>query len=142
MVWANNGTIHRPTVVGCQGAVASAHPLASLVGLNILQQGGNAIDAAVAIASMLNVVEPYMSGAGGVGYMTIRVADQAEPVVLDYMGHAPAAAELQRFDNQESNERGVLSSMVPGAVGGWLTALERFGTMDRATVFEIGRAHV
>jgi gamma-glutamyltranspeptidase/glutathione hydrolase len=135
MAWPNRGEAHRPAVTGRRGAVASAHPLASLAGISMLQQGGNAIDAAVAIAATLNVVEPYMSGAGGVGYMTIRPAGQTQPLVLDYMATAPAAAELERFAEPGSTDNGVLTPMVPGAVGGWLAALERFGSLDRATVF-------
>lgn len=135
MTWPNQGTAHRPTVTGRRAAVASAHPLASIAGLSMLQQGGNAVDAAVAIAAALNVVEPYMSGAGGVGYMTIQAPDESQPVVLDYIGRAPAAAELQRFAVEGSKDDGILSPLVPGAMGGWLMALQRFGSMDRATVF-------
>jgi gamma-glutamyltranspeptidase / glutathione hydrolase len=101
----------------------------------MLQQGGNAIDAAVATAAALNVVEPFMSGAGGVGYMNITVAGQSEPVILDYIGRAPAAAEPDRFNTPDGKDDGILSPLVPGALGGWLMALERYGTLDRATVF-------
>ncbi len=135
MAWPHNGLAHRPSVTGRHGAVASAHPLASLAGLSMLQQGGNAIDAAVATAAALNVVEPFMSGAGGVGYMTIQVAGQSEPIVLDYIGRAPAAAEPERFNTPAGKDDGILSPLVPGALGGWLMALERFGALDRATVF-------
>src|SRR5438874_1107142 len=140
MAWPNNGLAHRPVVMGRRGAVASANPLSSLAGLRMLLQGGNAIDAAVATAAALNIVEPYMSGAGGVGYMVIKSAREERPVVLDYIGRAPAAAEPGRFDQDPHGhdgpkDSGILSPLVPGALGGWLTALERFGTMDRATVF-------
>jgi gamma-glutamyltranspeptidase/glutathione hydrolase len=102
----------------------------------MLQQGGNAIDAAVATAAALNVVEPYMSGAGGVGYMVIRSATgRQRPVVLDYIGRAPAAATPEMFPDEETKNTGIRSPLVPGALGGWLMALERFGTMDRAAVF-------
>jgi gamma-glutamyltranspeptidase / glutathione hydrolase len=134
MTWPNRGLAHRPSVAGGRGAVASAHPIATLAGMTMLQQGGNAIDAAVAIAATLNVVEPYMSGMGGVGYMTIQVAGESKPVVLDYMGYAPAGAERERFEGG-ANEEGMMSSLIPGAIGGWLAALERYGTKDRATVF-------
>ena len=135
MRWPNRGLAHRPAVTGRRGAVASAHPLASLAGLSMLQQGGNAIDAAVATAAALNVVEPYMSGAGGVGYMVIQAAGQAQPVVLDYIGRAPGAATPDQFPDHSSKDDGIKSPLVPGALGGWLMALERFGTLDRATVF-------
>ncbi len=135
MTWPNRGLAHRPVVTGRRGAIASAHPHASMAGLRMLQQGGNAIDAAVAVAAALNVVEPYMSGAGGVGYMTIATPDRASPIVLEYIGRAPAAATLDRFSESGSKDDGIRSPLVPGALGGWLAALERFGTMDRATVF-------
>lgn len=136
MVWPNLGLTHRPAVAGRYGAVASAHPLASLAGLNILQQGGNAVDAAVVIAATLNVVEPYMSGAAGVGYMTIAIPGESEPVVLDYIGRAPAAAEIERFAEPGSSDDGIVSPLVPGALAGWLAALERYGRMDRDAVFQ------
>ncbi len=136
MAWPNRGIAHRPAVTGVNGAVASAHPLASLAGLRMLQQGGNAIDAAVATAAALNVVEPYMSGAGGVGYMVIRSADGGDqPFVLDYIGRAPAAATPDMFPDEDTKNTGIRSPLVPGALGGWLMALERFGSLDRATVF-------
>ncbi len=135
MAWPNRGLAHRPAVTGRHGAIASAHPLASLAGLNILQRGGNAIDAAVAVAAALNVVEPYMSGAGGVGYMVIKTAGAPEPIVLDYIGRAPGAATPDKFADVSAKDDGILSPLVPGAAGGWLTALERFGSLDPATVF-------
>src|SRR5690606_9730390 len=136
MAWSNLGTAHRPVVMGRNGMVASAHPLASVAGLRMLQQGGNAIDAAVATAAALNVVEPYMSGAAGVGYMVIRSAANGDrPIVLDYIGRAPAAATPDKFPDEDTKNTGIRSPLVPGALAGWLMALERFGTMDRATVF-------
>ncbi len=135
MAFSGFGTVHRPTVTGKCGMVASAHPLASLAGLRILMEGGNAIDAAVATAAALNVVEPYMSGLGGDGYMHIYSANKKEHQVLDYMGRAPGRAEIGLFDNPEKRELGPLSCLVPGACGGWLEALARYGTMDTEAVF-------
>lgn len=135
MVWANNGLTHRPIAVGTRGMVASANQLASLAGLRMLIQGGNAIDAAVAVAAALNVVEPYMSGIGGAGYLMHYDAKDREVRVLNYNGNAPKAATLDAFKNRQEQEHGPKSPMLPAACGGWLTALETKGTLDRATVF-------
>src|SRR5919109_4257124 len=83
---------YRPTVMGTRGAVASAHPLASMAGIQTLLAGGNAVDAAVAVASTLNVVEPFMSSVGGIGLMLISRARTRERHVLDFIGGAPRGA--------------------------------------------------
>jgi gamma-glutamyltranspeptidase/glutathione hydrolase len=87
------------------------------------------------VAAALNVVEPYMSGAGGVGYMVIKTADASAPIVLDYIGRAPAAATPDQFANDNAKDDGIRSPLVPGAAGGWLTAHARFGVLKRSTVF-------
>lgn len=101
----------------------------------MLQQGGNAIDAAVAMAATLNVAEPYMSGAAGVGYMVITTPGDSKPIVLNYIGRAPAAATPDKFPDEETKNFGIRSPLVPGSLAGWMMALERFGKLDRATVF-------
>lgn len=136
MVFPSRGTCHRPTVTGRRGMIASAHPLASVAGLRILMAGGNAVDAAVATAAALNVAEPFMSGLGGIGYMNISCASRNEHKILDYVGLTPRAAELSLYDHVDQANSGPMSPIVPGACGGWLAALERYGTMDAATVFE------
>lgn len=123
---------YRPVVMGRRGVVASAHPLASMAGIEIMQAGGNAVDAAVAIAAALNVCEPYMSGCGGVGVMTVTAGGTTH--VLDYIGSAPAATDPSRVTEDEL-KGGPKSIAVPGNLGGWLAALERFGSMKRAAVF-------
>jgi len=115
--------------------VASAHPLASVAGLRILQQGGNAIDAAIATAAALNVCEPYMSGIGGIGYLIFFSAKEQCVRVLDFVGPAPAAATPDVFASQAEKDHGPKSPIVPGACAGWLTALDTYGRLDRASVF-------
>src|ERR1700736_1673755 len=84
---------YRPVVMGRRGAVASAHPLASMSGIRVLLEGGNAVDAAVAVGSTLHVVEPFMSGAAGIGLMFISRARTRERHVLDFIGPSPRAAD-------------------------------------------------
>lgn len=115
--------------------VASGHQLASLAGLRMLMQGGNAVDAAVAVAAALNVAEPYMSGIGGVGYLMHYDAATRAVGVLNYNGTAPKAARSEAFRNRQEQEHGPKSPMIPAACGGWLTALDAKGRLDRATVF-------
>ncbi|MEZ4676686.1 MAG: gamma-glutamyltransferase family protein [Caldilineaceae bacterium] len=116
--------------------VSSAHPLASVAGLRTLMEGGNAIDAAVTVASCLGATEMGLSGIGGVGWMQIYHAKSKTHICLDYQGWSPYAAERTLFTDAEELLRGIKSPMVPGAPAGWCAALERFGTMDRATVFK------
>ena len=135
MAFPSRGLTHRSTVTGRRGLVAAAHPLASLAGVRILLEGGNAIDAAVATAAALNVAEPYMSGIGGVGYMHIYSARDGEHKVCDYVGLTPAAADLALYTEPDKKDSGPLSPLVPGACAGWLEALGRYGSMDAAAVF-------
>jgi len=123
----------RPVVAGRQAAVASAHPLATLAGYRILEQGGNAVDAVVAMAASLGVVEPYMSGPGGVGFMLLH-RNGGEPVVLNFSGCAPLAATPDQF-TPESQDLGCRACLVPGNVAGWFEALSEFGSMPAEPVF-------
>src|SRR5690625_1683202 len=75
-----------------EGMVAAAHPLAAEAGAEMLAKGGNAVDAAVAAAFAIGVVEPHASGLGGGGYMTIYLAETDEAIVIDYQTEAPRAA--------------------------------------------------
>src|SRR5262245_50698308 len=89
----------RAVVAGRRGAVASAHPLSSQIGLDILRGGGNAIDAIVAMAAALNVVEPYMSGVGGAGLLLLHLA-RGETKTLNFSGNTPGAATPEKFTPQ------------------------------------------
>jgi gamma-glutamyltranspeptidase/glutathione hydrolase len=125
---------HRPVVMGRRGVVTSAHPLASAAGAQILLQGGNAVDAAVAVASTLNVVEPFMSGIGGIGIMVISSAVSGERHVLNFVGRVPRAADPDRAAKEDLSG-GPRACLTPGNLGGWLAAHERFGRMPRERLF-------
>jgi gamma-glutamyltranspeptidase/glutathione hydrolase len=121
--------------------VASAHPLASEAGLQILQDGGNAVDAMVAAAFALGVVEPNASGIGGGGFMTIKLVSQNDGVTIDFRETAPGGAtEEVYYANTRSFKElvhgGALAIGVPGTVAGLATALEKFGTMSLAEVLK------
>ncbi len=123
----------RAVVAGRNGAVASAHPLASQAGLEMLRVGGNAIDAIVAMAAALNVVEPYMSGVGGAGLLLLHLA-RGETKTLNFSGNTPAAATPDQFTPQ-SVEAGPRACLIPGNVAGWLEALRAHGTQPATAVF-------
>src|SRR3954452_22197822 len=87
----------RPELSGTFGMVASTHGLASAAGMAVLEQGGNAFDAAVAAGLALQVVEPHLNGPGGDAPILLWGADRGEPVVVCGQGPAPAAATILRF---------------------------------------------
>jgi gamma-glutamyltranspeptidase/glutathione hydrolase len=119
-------------VTATQGMVASAHPLASQVGIEVLQRGGNAVDAAVATAFALAVVEPNASGLGGGGFMLIKLSDKS-PICIDYREMAPSAAVATFYYHSEDSfdslsRRGAHSIGVPGVPAGLSLAVEKYGT--------------
>ena len=121
------------------GMVSSAHELASQAGVEILKKGGNAIDAAVAVALALNVVEPNASGLGGGGFTTIRFAKTGEVVCLDYREVAPASATKDMFASEQSQKEkwsvdGGKAVGVPGWLSGMWHMLVTYGTMNFADV--------
>jgi gamma-glutamyltranspeptidase/glutathione hydrolase len=105
--------------------IAFAHPLASEVGLKILKAGGNAVDAAVAAAFAIGVVEPNASGLGGEGMIVIYRADTKTAVAIDYRSAAPASAKFPK----KTPTAGHAAAAIPGNVAGLTTALEKYGTM-------------
>jgi gamma-glutamyltranspeptidase / glutathione hydrolase len=132
---ADAPTFYRKAIAS-EGMVVSAHPLGSEAGKSMLALGGNAVDAAVATAFAIAVLEPNMSGLGGSGAMTIwnRQAGMAD--YLDFYAATGADPDYNLDtdpDSLRTPERGVA---VPGMVAGLLEALERYGTLDRQTVME------
>lgn len=126
------------------GAAAADHPLASEAGAEMLRNGGNAVDAAVASAFALSVVTPYASGIGGGGFLLVALPDDprtpaagdAVRTAFDFRETAPAGMTADFFTERaaETARDGGLSVATPGAVAGLLRAHERFGALDRAAV--------
>ena len=114
---------YRPVIIGARGAVAANHPLAAQAGLLALRAGGNAVDAAVATAATLAVVEPMMSGLGGDGFYHVYDQARGRAVVFNGTGPAPAAATPERYAGGMPRI-GPLSVSVPGTVAG-LGAMHR-----------------
>ena len=110
---------------GTKGMVASAHELASAAGAEILAAGGNAVDAAVATAFAITVVEPNASGLGGEGFMVLSLADGRD-LAIDYRSWAPGHVTLA---SDASAMTGPESTCIPGLVAGLTLALEEYGTM-------------
>ncbi|SDG92525.1 gamma-glutamyltranspeptidase / glutathione hydrolase [Nonomuraea jiangxiensis] len=128
----------RPELSGDFGMVASTHWLASATGMSVLERGGNAFDAAVAAGFVLQVAEPHLNGPGGeVPILLWSEAEQKVSVVCG-QGVAPAAATIERFTDELGLDivpgTGLLAATVPGAFGGWMLMLERWGTWKLADV--------
>lgn len=121
----------RSEVIARNGMIATGHPLASAAGLRVLMSGGNAIDAAVATAGVLGVVQPMMSGLGGDTFLLYWDASGRTLHALNGSGIAPYAATAEWFTSRGYTKmppRGMLSASVPGAVDAMVTALERWGS--------------
>ncbi len=130
---------HHP-IVAEKGMVASQHKLASQAGLEILRQGGNAVDAAVAVGFSLAVVLPRAGNLGGGGFMIVHDAESGETKSLNYREMAPAKAHRNMYLDQDKNvDRQKLNSSyqaagVPGSIAGLSRALDLYGTMTLVQV--------
>ncbi|MPZ19305.1 MAG: gamma-glutamyltransferase [Luteitalea sp.] len=131
--WFSDVTAGRSVVRASHGMVATSQPLASQVGLDVLKRGGNAVDAAIAIAAVLNVTEPSMTGIGGDAFMLVYWAKAKKLEGLNASGRAPRALSLEHFASQKMTtmpQTGMEPITVPGAFDGWVTLLERYGSME------------
>jgi gamma-glutamyltranspeptidase/glutathione hydrolase len=112
--------------------VSSAHPLATRAGLEVLRAGGNAFDAAVAVAATLNVVEPESSGIGGYGTILVFDAKSGKPWFLNSSGRIPAGVDSDAFraptPDYLENRRGAKAVSTPGNLHAWAAMRERYGT--------------
>ena len=121
---------------GRQAMVSSSHPLASEAGVRMLKRGGNAVDAAVATAFVLGVVEPEMSGLGGGGGMLIWLNDENRADYVDFYA-AKYAKDYRDMNRDAIGEEPTLPEVaIPGTVDGLLDALERYGTLSREVVMQ------
>jgi len=115
--------------------VCAGHPLAAQAGMAILQKGGNAIDAAVATAAALNVVEPNMSGIGGDGFIMIYNKAQNKIDICNATGAAPYATDVAWYRANGIPNKGIMSFSVPGLVDGWMAAHEKYATLKLSELF-------
>jgi len=129
--YANPLALGRQPVFARRGIVATGHPLASAAGLRVLLEGGNAVDAVIAAAAVLGVVQPMMSGLGGDTFLVLWRADEQRAYALNGSGVAPYAATREWFTSrglQTMPLRGMLAVSVPGAVDAMVEARERWGS--------------
>lgn len=118
-----------------QSAIASAHPLATRAGLDIIEQGGNAFDAAVTVTAVLAVVEPYSSGIGGGGFYLLQQGDSASPVFLDAREKAPLKAHRDLYLDAAGevipglSVDGVLAAGIPGIPAALVHLAQRYGRL-------------
>ena len=141
---ATSSTPTRPAL-GTGGMVSSAHPLATRAGLEVLEDGGNAFDAAVAVAASLGVVEPYMSGVGGSGTMVIYDAQTGETRSLSAASRAPESLDPGVFRPSAAgyleNRQGAPAISTPGAVNDWEALWEEYGELGWGRLIEPAVRH-
>jgi gamma-glutamyltranspeptidase/glutathione hydrolase len=140
-------SVTKTTPIARHGMVVAEHPVGAEVGARVLERGGNAVDAAVAAAFAMTVVEPFMSTIAGSGTMLVHLARRGETIAIDFNGTAPLAAHETIFRliggisdalfpwprvEGDANVFGHRSVAVPGSLAGLALALERYGTMTLA----------
>ena len=129
---------HRPTIAVTRHAIAAGHYLAATAGFDILQAGGNAIDAGCAAGIALGVLQSDLVDVAGVAPIMIYLADKEEVVTIAGLGPWPKALDPQLFQREHGGKipKGVLRTVVPAAPDAWITALRRYGTMSFGEVAE------
>jgi gamma-glutamyltranspeptidase/glutathione hydrolase len=123
----------RPEITGSFGVVATTHWIATAVGMGILERGGNAFDAGVAVAFVLQVVEPHLNGPGGDVPILIYDVKKKKPEVICGQGPAPAAATIARFQEMGLDMipgSGLLATCIPGSFDAYMLLLRDYGTMS------------
>ncbi len=136
---AYNFPSRRSNVISAQGLAATSQPLAAQAGLDVLKAGGNAVDAAIAVAATLCVVEPCSTGLGGDAFALIWQEEDQKLYGLNASGPAPqrlTAEYVRSLGYKIFPDMGPLAVTVPGSLRGWETALARFGTMPLGSLLE------
>jgi len=129
----------RSEVIGTNGMVATSHPLATQIGLDVLKSGGNAVDAAIAANAALGLMEPTGNGIGGDLFAIVWDAKTKKLYGLNASGPAPKSLSIEYFKENNLEKipaYGPLPVSVPGAVDGWVKLHERFGNKKFSTLFE------
>src|SRR5690606_32113874 len=132
--------LSRPVVYAANGMASTGHPLASLAAIRVLEEGGNAMDAAVAASAVLSVVDPAASGVGGDVFYTYYDAGTGQLDSLVGSGRAGRAAHAERF-RDGIPATGPLAPTIPGIVRGWEDALKRHGSRSLARLLEPAIRH-
>lgn len=130
----------RSPVWGAQGAVATAHPMATLMGLDVLRRGGSAIDAAIAVNAALGFLEPVANGVGGDAFCMLWDPAQRKVVGLNGSGRSPRGLSLETVRGRARDGHmpsfGAVTVSVPGAVDAWWSAHQRYGKLPWREVLE------
>lgn len=129
----------RSAVMSNRGIVATSQPLAAQAGMSMLRQGGNAIDAAIATAAALNVVEPMATGLGGDAFALVYLSGSRQLKALNASGRAPYATSLRVLRDlgyRQMPATGIHTVTIPGTPDGWCSMLGSYGTMNIAQVLE------
>ncbi len=137
-VWGNR-VQGRPTTLATEGMVATPHYLASMAGVQVLKDGGNALDAAIAANAVLTVVYPHMCAVGGDAFMLIWDPKEERLHGLNGAGRSASGASVDALKNlglSSMPERGPHAVTVPGAVHAWQTAHQRFGSQPFSSLFQ------
>jgi len=133
--------------IDSQAAIASAHPLATQAGIDILMQGGNAFDAAIAVTATLAVVEPYSSGIGGGGFYLLHQAEKDHYVMIDAREKAPLRAHKNLYLDKSNNViadasiTGALSAGIPGIPAALVHLAEKYGKLKLSQTLAAAISH-
>ena len=127
----------RSTVIASNGMCATSHPLAAKIAIQMLEQGGNAVDAAIAAAMILNIAEPQMTGLGGDCFALVKPAGVEEIIGLNGSGRSPAALDaeaMRQAGHKGIPKTGIESVTIPGAVDAMVTLSADWGKLDLKTI--------